>query len=192
MKKLALSLFVLYALSQNVFAQNISGQCYRGFADAGYTIGIGDYEFGRFEINTSHGYQINPYIFLGAGMGLHFMPKYETPDMDIPLDKRDSKVDIPVFANTRVNFLKSKYSPFIDVKGGTYVTNSGGLYVNASAGLRIALNEKQAINISVGYTVEKLEFESFSHFVSSKNMDYIRDGRVLTTEGIALKVGYEF
>ena len=55
-------------------------------------IGIVDYEFGRFEVNTSHGYQFNPYIFLGAAVGLHFMPSYETPGMNIPLDVRDSKV----------------------------------------------------------------------------------------------------
>ena len=56
-------------------AQNTSGKCYRGFVDAGYDVGIGDYDFGRFVINTTHGYQFNPYIFLGAGTGLHFMSK---------------------------------------------------------------------------------------------------------------------
>src|SRR5574344_1019039 len=104
MKKIIFILSALFAMAQSMSAQNVSGQCYRGFADAGYTVGIGDYEFGRFEVNTSHGYQINPYIFLGAGAGFHFMPKYETPNMTIALDTRDSKVDIPVFANARVNF----------------------------------------------------------------------------------------
>ncbi len=191
MKKLAL-FFIICAMTQNTVAQNVSGQCYRGYVDAGYTIGIGDYDFGRFEVNTSHGYQINPFVFLGAGVGLHFMPKYETPNMTIALDTRESKVDIPIFANARVNFMKKKFCPYIDIKGGTYVTNNGGLYVNASAGLRVATNEKQAVNISIGYTVEKLQFETFSSFKSYKNMDYYRSGRVLTTEGIALKVGYEF
>ncbi|MDO5577583.1 MAG: hypothetical protein Q4F84_10935, partial [Fibrobacter sp.] len=38
---------------------NYSGleQGYHGFADLGYTFGIGDYDFGRFEFNSSHGYQ---------------------------------------------------------------------------------------------------------------------------------------
>ncbi len=192
MKKFSFVVFALFAFTQSMSSQNMSEQCYRGFADAGYTIGIGDYEFGRFEVNTSHGYQINPYFYIGAGMGLHFMPEYETPGMTIALDTRDSKVDIPIFANARVNFMKNKYCPFIDVKGGTYVTNSGGLYVNGSVGLKIATNEKQGINISVGYTVEKLQFETFSSFKGYKNMDYYRSGRVLTTEGVALKVGYEF
>ena len=191
MKKSLVSLAFLIA-SQMVSAQNTSGSCYRGFVDGGYTIGIGDYEFGRFEINTSHGYQINPFFFIGGGLGLHFMPEYKTKGMDIPLDQRESKVDIPVFANLRANFSKGKITPFVDGKAGTYVTNNGGLYLNLSAGCRFAVNEKQAVNVSVGYTTEELEFESFKSFISSRNMDYVTSPRKLTAEGIAIKVGYEF
>lgn len=135
MKKVFL-LFAVVFSSLTVCAQNVSSGCYRGFADAGYTIGIGDYDMGRFEINTSHGYQINPFIYLGAGLGLHFMPEYSTSGMDIALDSRESKVDIPVFANAKFNMSKGKFAPFIDGKVGTYVTNNGGLYMNLSAGLR--------------------------------------------------------
>ncbi len=70
---------------------------YRGFAEVGYGIGVGDYDFGRFSIETSHGYQFNHYIFLGAGLGFQFSSKYETKGMEYALDKRDSKVDIPIF-----------------------------------------------------------------------------------------------
>lgn len=187
--------FVLTALLScvlSIHGQNVSRNCYRGYVDAGYSIGVGDYEFGRFEVNTSHGYQFNPYLFLGAGVGLHFMSSYETKDMDIPLDVRDSQVDIPVFANIRCNFSKKKVSPFVDVKGGTYVTNNGGLYVNASAGCRFAINEKQAVSFAVGYASEKLEFETFDRFTSHTSMDYTRSPRKLGTEAITLKVGFEF
>lgn len=173
-------------------AQNISKNCYRGYVDAGYSVGIGDYDFGRFEVNTSHGYQFNPYLFIGAGTGLHFMSSYKTKDMDIPLDIRDSKVDIPVFANIRCNLLKKKVSPFVDIKGGTYVTNDGGLYVNASAGCRISINEKQAINLSVGYAIEKLQFETFDSFINHTSMDYTRYTRLYNTEAVTIKLGFEF
>ena len=102
MRKISFVLAAIMAIALNCNAQSSNG-CYRGFIDAGYSIGVGDYEFGRFEVNTSHGYQFNPYFFLGAGAGLHFMSSYETKDMDIPLDVRDSQVDIPVFANIRCN-----------------------------------------------------------------------------------------
>ncbi|MCD8569856.1 MAG: type II secretion system F family protein [Geovibrio sp.] len=144
MRKTSFVLAAIMAIALNCNAQSSNG-CYRGFIDAGYSIGVGDYEFGRFEVNTSHGYQFNPYFFLGAGAGLHFMSSYETKDMDIPLDVRDNQVDIPVFANIRCNFSKKKVSPFVDVKGGIetgsefnkalgkYKNDFGELYVNMIA-----------------------------------------------------------
>mgnify|MGYP002523916458 FL=1 len=189
-KVILLFALLLSAIGSN--AQNTAKNCYRGYVDAGYSVGIGDYDFGRFEVNTSHGYQINPYLFIGAGTGLHFMASYKTKDMEIPLDVRDSKVDIPVFANIRCNFLKKKVSPFVDIKGGTYVTNSGGLYVNASAGCRFSINEKQAINLSVGYTTEKLQFETFDRFTSHTSMEYTRYTTLYDTEAITVKLGFEF
>lgn len=83
--------FVMAALLPcvlSIHGQNVSRNCYRGFIDAGYSIGVGDYEFGRFEVNTSHGYQFNSYLFLGAGAGLHFMSSYETTSMDYPRSLR--------------------------------------------------------------------------------------------------------
>lgn len=91
MKKIAILLAATMAFAINSNAQSMQSG-YKGHVDAGYSVGIGDYDFGRFEVNTTHGYQVNPYIFLGAGTGLHFMSSYKTGDMEIPLDVRDSKV----------------------------------------------------------------------------------------------------
>lgn len=190
MKKLLLSLAVLF-VSQMISAQSISSG-YRFLIDGGYTVGIGDYDFGRFELNVSNGYQINSFFYAGGGLGLHFMSEYKTKNMDIPLDLRKQKTDIPIFANLRANFANGKFSPFVDGKAGYYLTNNGGIYLNLSAGCRIALNDQQAINILVGYTSEELEFETFKGFVSSKSMDYTRSARKLNAEGIAIKVGFEF
>jgi hypothetical protein len=45
---------------------------YKGTFDAGYDFSLGGTgEKGNFEINTSHGFQINDYLFAGAGLGLH-------------------------------------------------------------------------------------------------------------------------
>lgn len=50
-KFLASVVIILTVVSVN--AQNTATNCYRGFVDAGYSIGVGDYEFGRFE-ETHH------------------------------------------------------------------------------------------------------------------------------------------
>ncbi len=165
---------------------------YHGFVDLGYSVGVGDYTFDRFELSSSHGYQFNPYFFLGGGLGFHFMQKYETPDMDIPLDSRDFMVDIPIYAETRITFVNGKISPFISGRGGYYLTHNGGTYLNASIGCRFAIGINQAINVLVGYSSEKLEFNTFERFNSSSSMDYSTEKRKLSTEGISIRVGYEF
>lgn len=190
--RILLLLYILTFVISSVRSQNIYGNCYRGFVDAGYTIGLGDYEFGRFEISTSQGYQINSHFYIGAGLGFHFMPEYKTPDMDIALDSRESSVEIPIFANLKLNFTKAKITPFIDIRGGTYVTNNGDLYANFAVGCRITTIEKQAFNISIGYTLQNIEFKTFDDFYGSGNMSYATEARILKTEGGTIKVGYEF
>lgn len=97
-KVISLLCAILAGLSAN--AQDIFEKGYRGQADFGYTIGAGDYEFGRFEISTTHGYQVCNYFFVGARVGFHFMSKYETNGMgDYALDRRDSKVSIPLYVD---------------------------------------------------------------------------------------------
>ena len=45
---------------------------YKGTFDVGYNLAMGGTgEKGSFEFNTSHGYQLNEYLFVGAGVGLH-------------------------------------------------------------------------------------------------------------------------
>lgn len=190
--KFLCTLFMVFVVNVSVNAHSYLTKNYKGYVDAGYSIGIGDYNFGRVEINTSHGYQFSPYFFLGAGVGVHFMPSYETSGMDIPLDVRDSKVDIPVFVNIRSHFSKGKLTPFADLKGGTYITNDGELYVIASVGIRDALNDKQGLSLSLGYTNEKLEFEVFDRFIGYDSMDYTRDKKLYNTEAIAIKLGFDF
>lgn len=129
---------------------------------------------------------------MGGGVGFHFMSSYETKDIDIPLDKRDSKVSIPLYADFRGTFSKRRFSPFADLKLGYFVTNNDGFYGNISVGCRMALKGKQGLSLSVGYTYEKLEFQTFSHFNSTTSMNYTRSPRKLDCEGISIKLGYEF
>lgn len=192
MKKVTLFMCMLLA-AMAVNAQDFFSQGYRGLADLGYTVGVGDYCFGRFEISTTHGYQVCPYFFVGAGVGVHFMSKYETKGMgEYALDIRDSKVSIPMYIDLHSTFMQTKFAPFVDVKLGHFLTGGDGLYANASVGVRMATTDKQAVNLSVGYTFEKLEFQTFGHFLSTSSMAYTRSPRKLDAEGISIKLGYEF
>ncbi len=43
---------------------------YRGFVSLSTVIGLGDYDLFRLMLTTSHGIQLTPEIFIGAGIGL--------------------------------------------------------------------------------------------------------------------------
>jgi hypothetical protein len=51
---------------------------YKGTFDAGYTLPMGVGEKGRVEVHTSHGYQLNEYLFVGVGLGLHIFSARDT------------------------------------------------------------------------------------------------------------------
>ena len=190
-KTLILSIMVLACLMAK--AQENSSRGYRGYADLGYTIGVGYYDLNSFEISTTHGYQLSSYFFIGAGVGFHFMQEYKTPDMNIPMDIRDSKVSIPFYVDFRGTFGKRRVAPFVDLKLGYFVTNGDAFYSHISAGVRIRTVEKQAVTIGIGGSYESLRFETFDQFVSpGLNMDYSRTPQNYYLDGVAIMVGYEF
>lgn len=51
MKKIAILLAATMAFAINSNAQSMQSG-YKGHVEAGYSVGIGDYDFGRFEVNT--------------------------------------------------------------------------------------------------------------------------------------------
>jgi hypothetical protein len=61
---------------------SISG--YKGTFDVGYTLPMSVGETGRIEAHTSHGYQLNDYLFAGVGAGLHI---YSARDMNLKYAK---------------------------------------------------------------------------------------------------------
>jgi hypothetical protein len=65
---------------------------YKGTFDAGYTLPVGVGEKGRVEAHTSHGYQINDWLFVGFGAGLHI---YSARDVNLKYDKISEKENYP-------------------------------------------------------------------------------------------------
>lgn len=141
---------------------------YRGFVDLGYTIGVGENKLGRVDITTSHGYQFNPYFFIGAGVGLCYWTEPE-------------ELGVPVFIDFRTDIpTGSKISPFVDLKLGTdAATQKFCHYGNFAIGCRIALVKQLAFNVSLGYQFQKYEAGTIKK-------------ATFTTNGISIKAGIEF
>lgn len=169
---------------------------YHAFIEAGYGVGTGDYGVDRIELSTTHGYQINPYIFVGGGLGVNY---YHSPDL----------WSMPIFANARVNFINSKISPFFDLKIGAAIglTNNSessysgeakgsvsGFYFSPSIGCRF-----NKFTISAGYELQHLSAEakytSYSNYYYNGSYYYKPNTYTIedsgTSSAFVFKVGVE-
>lgn len=126
---------------QDAFLQT---PCYKGFFDFGYTFGVGYSDgTGRLAISTTHGAQINPYIFLGVGMGVNYYTYLQT-------------YGIPFYVDARANLLKGKMTPFIDFRVGYSVGDFRGLYLTPSFGGNFGFGRKNGVSLALGYELQRL------------------------------------
>ena len=146
---------------------------YRGWVETGGAMGLGEYGSGIFSFSTSHGYQFNPYFFLGAGIGVDYHFDWET-------------VFMPIFANARGYFINGKISPFVDAKIGYAPIDGYGVYFSPSIGVSIGVSKKCAVNISIGYNMQQSEAYYFGYQGYS---GYYED---ILIHGLSFKAGFEF
>lgn len=127
---------------------------YRGFFE--WSNSVRSDNFGVFDINgnlrmerqgsfytgftTSHGYQINPMFFIGAGLGM----------------ERCGKLDnwvAPIFIQGRLDLKFGKFTPFGDLRLGANVAEGVGIYISPTIGYRFNWGRKMGINLGAGLTL---------------------------------------
>lgn len=147
MKKNLLLICLLCSLY--TFAQDGNGMHYgpqkglKGYLESGYTIGVGSNHDGHFTLLATIGYQINPYLFVGAGTGENYYP--------------DSKLyAVPFFGAIRANFINNWVTPFVETKVGSSTVDVKGLFIAPSVGCRFGVKNNSAFVISVGYEYQKI------------------------------------
>lgn len=133
---------------------------FRAMVDAGYSFYVGDNRStdlmssysDHLEINAVAGYQFYPFLFLGAGAGYHGYNKN--------LNGKHFTM-IPIFADVRVDFLRSTVSPFVDFRvgysigDGPYNHKGGHMFMSPAIGGRVALGGRLALNVKIGMTFQK-------------------------------------
>lgn len=154
-KKCLLTLFVLIFLSCSSYAQ----KGYRGNIEFGSCFLIGDYPYPPFysndtfvyyNLSTTHGYQFNSHIFVGAGV--EFMGWGSAYGLE----------SCPLFADAKINILSGKWKPFIDCRAGIDLQNGCGFYANPSIGIQFSFTEKLGLYLKAGYVNSIIEEERFN------------------------------
>jgi outer membrane protein assembly factor BamA len=100
-------------------------------------------------LSTSHGYQFNPRLFVGAGLMLEHST---SGDLDI----------LPIYAQIRTDQTWGKFTPYGDFKLGYNTTDGGGIYASPSIGYRFNWGKKLNLNVGVGLTLKGYAVERYS------------------------------
>lgn len=135
---------------------------YRGFFE--WTSSVRSEKFGELNINgslttarettfytgftTSHGYQINPIFFIGAGLGM----------------ERCGKLDnwiAPLFVQGRADLQFGRFTPFVDLRAGANIAEGVGAYLSPSVGYRFSWGRKMGVNIGAGLTLAGYKAEHY-------------------------------
>ncbi|MCR5678831.1 MAG: hypothetical protein K6G08_01285 [Prevotella sp.] len=96
-----IAIFAMFCTQTN--AQGLE-KGYHGSVEAGYSVEVlgATLGFNWFELNTIHGYQVTPNIFVGAGIGVHFFPEVKEGHLSHGyLWERESSVEKLLFADLR-------------------------------------------------------------------------------------------
>lgn len=123
---------------------------YRGFVDGGVYAGRcvdgnSGVAYTRIGFTTTHGFQFNPHIFFGGGIG------WQVQAGDDLIE--DFDVLFPLYAAFRYDIIDGKISPFASARVGGFASLTcvddnelAGGYFNVNFGVRIS-----RLNLSVGY-----------------------------------------
>ena len=192
MKKILFAVALLLTAFSPLQAQYLNSG-YRGMLELGFGVGnrFDRAEYapdarsfaGHLEVSTTHGYQFNPYLFLGGGVGV------------LCRDITEDGTTFPFFADFRANFNKKKNSPYGVLKIGYSMSPEdelkGGVYFNPSLGYRFGIYKKLAMNVSLGYLFQQADFyESGGIFcIFFCRPEHISRG---VLNAITAKVGIEF
>lgn len=129
-----------------------------------YELGFIDYPSGGDDlallaIMLVHGYQFNPHFSLGLGAGAEISSK--------------GAYNIPVYADARVYFLKTRCTPFFNFAfgynhfigdNGYNGSQSNGFLINPAFGARFALNKKVGVTTTLGYKYDAQFYDAWDGY----------------------------
>ncbi len=161
MKRILILVAVIIAMALLAAARQPQ-RGYRGFLE--WSSSVRSEDFGAFDglgnlymthestfytgFSTSHGYQIDPMFFIGAGLGM----------------ERCGKLDnwvAPLFVQGRIDLKLGRFTPFGDIRLGANLAEGVGVYFSPSIGYRFNRGRKVGINLAAGLTLAGYKAEHY-------------------------------
>lgn len=98
--------------------------------------------------STSHGYQINPMFFVGAGLDIEKCTTFE-------------KWVVPVFFQGRIDLQFGKFTPYGDLRLGANIADGVGIYISPTIGYRFNWGRKTGVNVGAGLSLAGYKTEHY-------------------------------
>lgn len=171
------------------------GRGYRGFLE--WSSSLRSENFGYLDMNgnllinrentfytgfsTSHGYQINPLFFIGAGLGM----------------ERCGSLDnwvAPIFIEGRIDLKFGKFTPYGDLRLGANVAEGAGVYFSPTIGYRFNWGRKMGVNLGAGLTLAGYRVEYYEGTITgpdSYEIQYVGTKRHIRPY-FSFRVGIDF
>lgn len=152
----------------------MSAPRYRGFVGESVVVGVEDTEDTRSQIFTSHGCQINPYLYVGGGLAVNYWIE-------------DESFNIPVFAHIRSEIHKAynkRVSPYLETRIGYSVGDIEGFFCAPAAGCHIYFGKsKMGLSFGIGYNLQlaKVSYSYGSGYPVDENFG-----------GVSISVAFDF
>lgn len=162
MRKLSLLACMLCLIVTSMQAQKNAPKVavgYKGMAAVGMTF-ASEPEIADFDFSTTHGYQLNPYLFLGAGIGYS-------------VDSEGDYHSMPIYAAVRGNLpLGGRLFPFVNARLGYSIDGLDGLYFNPGLGVSYMLSSRLGLDFTMGYTLQKNTISMLGYSVTTSANEF--------------------
>lgn len=162
-------IFVIITILLVGFAQLHAGgrdpqRGYRGFVEVeslfypnlGFLSGDGGDSDLWIGASTTHGYQLNPHLFVGAGMSCLWVVN----DSDCRTDSPRVKY-LPLFADIRTDWRFGRFTPFADLRMGCNLLRHGAFSGALTIGYRFDWGRRVALNLALGVNLRGYRTEEF-------------------------------
>lgn len=198
MRKTIIVLFLILACSLTEVVGRNPERGYRGFVESeslfvpnlGFLVGGGGESDFWTGFSTTHGYQINPHLFVGAGMSCLWVFN----DIDYHTDTPKIKY-LPLFADVRTDLRFDRFTPFADLRMGYNLLRHGAFSGALTLGYRFDWGRRVALNLALGVNLRGQRYEDFESGWNSEEGAWSRPtGRYRTGYDAkpVLRLGIEF
>lgn len=196
MRKVMFMLCLAALITGNAYAQ----RGYEKSIEANASIGVGKYSNTSFGVSMINGYRFNEYFFIGAGIGFGYSNALNGIDIDkygFTTEYRTDAYLIPIYANLKANFTKSKIFPFFRVNIGytfdvnQYIKDAPGLMVEPAIGVDFKINTENIIYAAFGLNLQHSKY-SYTRNVGTTDSNWDITTKSEMLKSVSIKIGVKF